>query len=87
MCGSTWEFHAVPVQRMSFREIADDITSRIRSGEYPPGAELPSAAELGRLYSVSKATGERALALLSDRGLTIGVRGRGTYVATGAGRE
>lgn len=74
------------VQRMSFRQIADDIQSRIRSGEYPPGAELPSAASLGEIYSVSKATGERALALLSDRGLTVGIRGRGTYVATPTGQ-
>lgn len=67
---------------MSFREIADDMTARIRSGEYPPGGELPSAAEIGKIYGVSKGTGERVLALLKDRGLTVGIAGVGTFVAT-----
>lgn len=66
---------------MSYREIADDLTSRIRSGEYPPGAELPSSAQIAKLYSVGKSTADGALALLRERGLTVGHRGRGTYVA------
>lgn len=76
----------MPPRRQSSREIADDMTTRIRSGEYPPGGELPSAAKIGEIYSVSKGTGERVLVLLRDRGLTVGVPGVGTFVATDADR-
>lgn len=77
----------MPPRKQSYREIADDIESRIHRGEYKPGDELPSAAGWAEIYSVSKSTAERALMMLRDRGLTEGVPGRGTYVATNAGRE
>jgi GntR family transcriptional regulator len=77
----------VPPRRQSYRDIADDIESRIHRGEYPPGSALPSAAGLADIYKVSKATAERALALLKDRGLTEGVVGVGTFVAMRTGRE
>jgi GntR family transcriptional regulator len=76
----TQECITVPVP-MSYRQIADDLEARIRAGEYPPGAELPSYAELAKLYSVSRATATRAYGLLHDRGLVVGSPGRGVYVA------
>lgn len=75
----------MPPQRQTYRDIADDLTERIRSGEYPPGSEVPSAARLADMYSVSKNTAQHALSLLRDRGLTVGVQGRGTFVATPTG--
>lgn len=77
----------MPPQRQTYRQIADDLTERIRSGEYPPGAELPSANKLAELYGVHRNTAQQAMALLRDRGLTVGVQGRATYVATPAGHE
>jgi DNA-binding GntR family transcriptional regulator len=71
------------VPRLTYREIADDLAARIRSGEYPPGASLPSYANLAKLYSVSVSTAQRAVALLHDRGLIIGEKGVGLYVAGG----
>lgn len=71
------------VPRLTYREIADDLTARIRSGEYPPGAELPSYSKLADLYTVSVSTAQRAVSLLHDRGLIVGERGRGIYVAGG----
>lgn len=65
---------------MSSRQIADDLTARIRSGEYPPGSKLPSLRELADLYSVSVSTIQRALELTRDRGLTVGRAGAGVYV-------
>lgn len=75
----------MPPPRKTYREIADEIESRIHKRQLLPGDELPSAAGLGVAFGVSKATGERALALLRDRGLTEGVVGVGTFVATNAG--
>ena len=59
----------VPPQRMSFRDIADDLESRIHRQEYPPGAKLPSAAEIADTYSVSKNTAQHALSLLREGAL------------------
>ena len=69
----------VPV-KLSYRQIADDLTERIRRGEYPPGTLLPSYAELAVLYSVSLTTAGRAYSLLRDRGTVEGSPGRGMYV-------
>lgn len=66
---------------MSSRQIADDLTARIRAGEHEPGAKLPSLRELADLYSVSVSTIQRALELTRDRGLTVGRAGAGVYVA------
>lgn len=65
---------------MSSREIADDLSARIRSGEYPPGSKLPSLRELAGLYSVSVSTIQRALDRVDERGLVVGSQGRGTFV-------
>ncbi len=74
---------AVPVP-LNYREIAGDITDRIRSGEYPPGSQLPSYTKLADLYSVSVSTAQRSIGLLQDRGLVLGSQGRGLYVAEDA---
>lgn len=66
---------------MSSRQIADDLSDRIRRREYRPGSRLPSLRELAELYSVSVSTIQRALELTRDRGLTVGRAGSGVYVA------
>jgi GntR family transcriptional regulator len=66
---------------MSSRQIADDLTARIRGQEYRPGDKLPSLRELAELYSVSVSTIQRALELTRERGLTVGRGGSGVYVA------
>lgn len=73
------EDFAVP-RHLTYRQIADDLADRIRTGEYEPGAKLPTYKELKALYDVSEATGYRAMSLLIDRGLAIGEQGRGTFV-------
>lgn len=66
---------------MTYRQIADDITARITTGEYRPGQELPSYSQLAELYSVGRTTAARAYSLLHDRGIVIGAPGRGVFVA------
>ncbi len=83
MGGPTVELMTVPVP-LSYREIADDITDRIRSGEYPPGERIPSYSQLAEIYSVSVSTAQRGVGLLQDRRLVVGAQGRGLFVADDA---
>lgn len=71
----------MPPVPLSYRQVADDLEARIKRGEYEPGTAIPSYRELAELYSVSVSTASRAVALLRDRGVVIGVPGRGVYVA------
>lgn len=66
---------------MSARQIADDLSDRIRRGDYTPGEKLPSLKEMAELYSVSVSTVQRAIELVRDRALIVGSQGRGIYVA------
>lgn len=75
------------VVRMSSQEIADDLASRIASGEYKPGEKLPAYREIAEMYSVHFATAARAMRDLRVRGVVEGRSGKGTFVATGAVRE
>ncbi len=60
--------------------VADDIESKIRSGEFKPQRRLPSCDELCETYDVSRITVREAMDVLYDRGLVIKRRGSGTYV-------
>lgn len=71
----------MPTAQPPFRRIAADIAEKIKSGELPPGAKLPSTHEIADAYDVSMGTAYRALSLLHERDLIIGQPGRGTYVA------
>lgn len=65
---------------MSSGQIVNDLAERIRLGEYPPGTQLPTYAVLAALYDVSPATIAIVIRILRERGLVVGVPGRGTYV-------
>ncbi len=72
----------VPRVPMNAEQIARDLTDRIRSGEYgEPGSQLPTYAALSVLYSVSESTITKVIGLLKERGIVVGVPGRGTFVA------
>jgi DNA-binding transcriptional regulator YhcF (GntR family) len=65
---------------LKFQKIVDDLRLKIISGEYTPGSKLPGRHELARLHEVSAITATRALAELSDMGLTYRKERCGTYV-------
>jgi GntR family transcriptional regulator len=69
------------------REIAEDITDRIRGGEYPPGTKLPPAREVAGLYGVSMATAQRVMLILKERGVVVGRQGDAVYVAEQPGQR
>ena len=56
------------------------LREAIHTGRHAPGAPLPSEAELGRTYGVSRVTLRRALALLARADLIERRQGSGTFV-------
>lgn len=65
----------------SFRHVIDDVVARITRGELKPGDKLPSRAEMAHQFDVSVSTIDRAMAILVDRGLVTGHKGKGNFVA------
>lgn len=63
-----------------YRQLAGQLREQIRSGELAPGDRVPSIPELSRTMKVSRQTAHRALAVLSEEGLTTTQIGRGTFV-------
>jgi len=61
--------------------IAETLTAEIGAGHYPPGAKLPSEAELSARFGVNRHTVRRALASLAEAGLVHPRRGAGVFVA------
>ena len=61
--------------------IAGDYARRIRSGELPPGTQLPSLAEMVARHAVSDIVVRKAIELLQSQGLVRSVRRRGNFVA------
>lgn len=55
--------------RPKFVKLADKLRDKITSGEYQPGANLPSEADLAHEYEVSALTARRALRVLKTERL------------------
>ncbi|MDF5751688.1 GntR family transcriptional regulator [Spongiactinospora sp. TRM90649] len=70
-----------------YTQIADRLRKRIASGEYPPGALLPSEKALCRQFMVARNTVRRALAILADEGLIVTHAAKGREVAGGDDAE
>jgi GntR family transcriptional regulator len=75
------------VREVRYRTIADELRSRIDSGELAAGALLPSESELSAAYGVSRVTVRKALELLRDEGLIDSRQGFGWFVATAPVRQ
>lgn len=65
--------------------VASELESRIVSGTYRPGAQLPSEPDLCAELGVSRPTLRDAVSRLEALGLLRRERGRGTYVSEGGG--
>jgi DNA-binding GntR family transcriptional regulator len=64
-----------------WRQLADLLRERIASGEYRPGARIPSAASLAQEFELAPVTVRKAIVQLQDEGLLVSQVGWGTYVA------
>ncbi|MBL1114665.1 GntR family transcriptional regulator [Streptomyces sp. 110] len=67
-------------QRSLHERIAADLRDEIMSGDLPPGAKLPSTAQLKERFTASNATVQKALQLLKDEGLAVGRAGAAVTV-------
>ena len=65
-----------------WRSIADSLQSEIAQGLYPPGAKLPTEAELALRFGVNRHTVRHALGVLAETGLVYARRGSGVFVAS-----
>jgi len=63
-----------------YRQLADILLSRIRSGEYPPASRIPSENSLVAVYSIGRPTVRQAIDLLVRKGVLARKRGSGTFV-------
>jgi DNA-binding GntR family transcriptional regulator len=67
-----------------YQQVATRIRDRIRAGELGP--RLPSYMTLAHELEVAPMTVQRAIGVLRDEGLVVTVPGRGTFVASAAGK-
>ena len=65
---------------VKYKDIADDIRQKIKSGEYTFGQKLPYEYVLCMSYHCNKETMKKALDILVKEGLIIRRRGAGTFV-------
>lgn len=68
----------------AYRQISDQLRSKILSGELQPGARLPNETEMSSLFGVSRSTVREALRELSSQTLLTTKRGvgGGTFVVS-----
>lgn len=63
------------------RQLADLLRGEIESGKRPPRSRLPSIHQLAAEYDITTNTVQKALRILKQEGLVIGIPGHGTFVA------
>jgi 2-aminoadipate transaminase len=63
-----------------YRQLSEQIASRIRSGKMPRGERLPATRELAGLLGLNRTTVSAAYTLLEEQGLIAGQVGRGSFV-------
>ena len=64
-----------------YRQLVENITQKIDSGELKPGDRLPSEREMAEDLKVSRITARQALDALEQLGLVYREQGHGTFVA------
>ncbi len=69
-----------------YRQVVDQISALVRSGQLPPGTRMPSVRELAAQLMVSLITVRRAYADLEAAGLVVRRQGQGTFVAEDVGQ-
>ena len=64
-----------------YAQVKQHLKDRLAAGDWPPGAQMPSEAELVAQFGVSRMTVNRALKELQAEGLVDRVQGVGTFAA------
>jgi GntR family transcriptional regulator len=63
-----------------YQQVADLLRERIKSGEFPPGALLPSQTDLARTYGLNQSSINRSIAALQAEGLVRAEKGKRAVV-------
>src|SRR5919112_5816636 len=63
-----------------YRQLAEQIGTRIRSGQLARGERLPATRELAGLLGLNRTTVSAAYTMLEEQGLIAGQVGRGSFV-------
>lgn len=63
-----------------YARVASILRERIRAGEWAPGTQIPTIDELRLHYQVAEITLRQAIRTLSQEGLLLSRRGKGTFV-------
>jgi len=71
----------MPQTQPMYRHIADDLRSKIATGELAPNVKLPTEGDLSDQYEASRNTVREAIRRLTDEGLLESRPGQGTFVA------
>ncbi|MDI3326467.1 PLP-dependent aminotransferase family protein [Pontibacterium granulatum] len=66
--------------RARYKQLVDQFAADIRSGELPPGTQLPTHRRLAAQHGIALVTASRVYAELEGMGLVSGETGRGTFV-------
>jgi GntR family transcriptional regulator len=64
--------------------VAADLRRRVHSGEWAPGDQLPSVAQLAEHYATSRTTVQKSVKVLVAEGILVTRHGWGTFVADGS---
>jgi len=67
-----------------YRQVYNDLKSRIYRGEFSGNRRLPSASQIAVEYGISRPTATKVLKMLREDGLTFRARNRGTNVPSAA---
>lgn len=67
-------------EEFPYEQLARLLEERINSGEYAPGAPIPSIERLRQESGLSIMTIRRAVQVLADKGMVRVRPGRGTFV-------
>lgn len=76
------EFQALQSEKSIAVRIAEQLVTRIRSGDFPIGTKLPSETELARQFGVSRPSVREALGALQFVGYIDSTRGSGSQVTS-----
>lgn len=76
---NSYGFDAIQVHSAP-EALAEQIIARIRGGNLPPGARLPSQRELARAFQVGLGTVREAVKILHVMGYITVAPGRGTFI-------
>ncbi|CQR75162.1 HTH-type transcriptional repressor YvoA [Sporomusa ovata DSM 2662] len=63
-----------------YYRLADDIKQQIEAGVLKDGDLIPTEAQLGEQYAISRMTVRQGIALLAEAGLIATVKGKGSFV-------